>query len=342
MFPYLITIRPLGILYASAGGFLSPENLVGRAQAKFPPDAYTLSGLIFSANKSQNFASQKDLSQNLFVAGPFWAKLDEFEASQEFYVPIPSTKMIGNDDVNTWELHDDGWRQSNPDSEMTPAFKWQKLSAWNQDSETLLHQKAVAKEPWKYLSMLHPRLKPDERCVREQDGLFLENAVQLDDNACLVYLSTVPLEAGWYRFGGENHLVEIESHPLQETHPLVSLLQQPIARSFALLTPAVWGSNRISYRYPQHPDFPQPRWLLMAKAIPFRFRAGGRQKADGSRDTGRLGRGRYAVKPGSVYVLDDSLNQTWWESPEAWYPKEGYSLKQVGCGLCLPLDIAGL
>ncbi|TVR08330.1 MAG: CRISPR-associated protein, partial [Phormidium sp. GEM2.Bin31] len=45
MFPYLITIRPLGILYASAGGFLSPENLVGRAQAKFPPDAYTLSGL---------------------------------------------------------------------------------------------------------------------------------------------------------------------------------------------------------------------------------------------------------------------------------------------------------
>ena len=37
MFRYLITIQPLGFLYASAGGFLSPENLVGRAQSKFPP-----------------------------------------------------------------------------------------------------------------------------------------------------------------------------------------------------------------------------------------------------------------------------------------------------------------
>ncbi|MBO9998122.1 MAG: CRISPR-associated protein [Cyanobacteria bacterium SID2] len=342
MFRYLITIRPLGFLYGSAGGFLSPENLVGRSQSKFPPDAYTLSGLIFSANKSQEFASQEDLRHNLFVAGAFWAKLCEFQASQEFYVPIPSTKMIGKEGVNTWELHEDGWQQSNPDSEMTPAFKWQKISAWNQDAHTLLQQQAVAKEPWRYVSMLHPRLKSNERCVLDKDGLFLENAVQLDDNACLVYLSTFPLEAGWYRFGGENHLVEIESHELKETHPIIALLQQQIDRSFALLTPAVWGSNRISYRYPQHPDFPKPRWLLMAKAIPFRFRAGGRNKEDGSRETGRLGRGRYAVKPGSVYVFDEPLNRTWWDSPEPWYPKEGYSLKHVGCGFCLPIDVAGL
>ena len=36
-FQYLIKISPLGFMYGSAGGFLSPENLVGRAGAKFPP-----------------------------------------------------------------------------------------------------------------------------------------------------------------------------------------------------------------------------------------------------------------------------------------------------------------
>ena len=51
MFKYLISINPLGFMYGSAGAFLSPENLVGRSGAKFPPEAATLSGLIFSINK---------------------------------------------------------------------------------------------------------------------------------------------------------------------------------------------------------------------------------------------------------------------------------------------------
>lgn len=55
MFKYLITIHPLGLMYGSSGGFLSPENLVGRSREKFPPDAATLSGLFFSANKVNPF-----------------------------------------------------------------------------------------------------------------------------------------------------------------------------------------------------------------------------------------------------------------------------------------------
>jgi len=53
MFKYLISISPLGLMYGSAGAFLSPENLVGRSGAKFPPDAATLSGLMFSINNKR-------------------------------------------------------------------------------------------------------------------------------------------------------------------------------------------------------------------------------------------------------------------------------------------------
>ncbi len=55
-----------------------------------------------------------------------------------------------------------------------------------------------------------------------------------------------------------------------------------------------------------------------------------------------MGRGRYAVPPGTVYLLREPLDKTWWEFPENWFPKEGFSLKQVGCGLCLPIEIQGV
>jgi CRISPR-associated protein Cmr3 len=45
-FTHLLQITPLGLLYGSAGGFLSPENLVGRSGNKFPPSSATVSGLI--------------------------------------------------------------------------------------------------------------------------------------------------------------------------------------------------------------------------------------------------------------------------------------------------------
>jgi CRISPR-associated protein Cmr3 len=67
MFNYLITVQPLGFLYGSAGAFLSPENLVGRSGAKFPPDAATLSGLMFSVNKIKPFTAHQDLRENLKV-----------------------------------------------------------------------------------------------------------------------------------------------------------------------------------------------------------------------------------------------------------------------------------
>jgi len=53
-------------------------------------------------------------------------------------------------------------------------------------------------------------LLEEQRKVKTGE-LFLENAVQLHPDACLVYLANQPLENGWYRFGGESHLVEVKS-----------------------------------------------------------------------------------------------------------------------------------
>jgi CRISPR-associated protein Cmr3 len=75
----------------------------------------------------------------------------------------------------------------------------------------------------------------------EKDGLFLENAVQFHEDYCLVYLSNYELPAGWYRFGGEGHLVEVESHSLSEKHKINQLLGNKIQHAFALITPGVWG-----------------------------------------------------------------------------------------------------
>ena len=47
---HLLQITPLGLLYGSAGGFLSPENLVGRSGNKFPPSSATVSGLYAQVN----------------------------------------------------------------------------------------------------------------------------------------------------------------------------------------------------------------------------------------------------------------------------------------------------
>lgn len=324
MFKYVISVYPLGLMYGSAGGFLSPENLVGRARAKFPPEAATLSGLFFSANKISPFTTQEELRTNLYLAGPFWAK----ETHQEnFYIPIPWLKIIGEKERDEWSILDDKWQRKN--NELEPDFTWQPLNLWNCPLKTI--QECAVSSPWKFVSILHPKIKHTERHVVEEDGLFLEYAVQMPDDTCLIYLSTHQLPDGWYRFGGENHLVEIKSVALKDEHPLQELLRQPIKRSFALITPGVWGSNRLSFRYPQQPDFPVPEKMLTDKPLPYRYRAGG-----------RMGRGRYAVSAGTVYVLPKALDKPWWDWPEEWFPKEGYSLKRVGCGLCLPIKIEGV
>lgn len=359
MFKYLITIQPLGLMYASSGAFLSPENLVGRSGMKFPPDAATVSGLFFSTNKSMSFAEHQELRENLVVAGPFWANLDQLD---DFYVPLPRHKLIGQTTSDEWQLINHHWCLKSQVKTDEPAaetldqsesdYHWLRLDYWDDDSE-IIQQDAKEKSPsvaeksWNYVSLLHPRLKKNERHVLTDDGLFLETAVQMQDDTCLVYLSTYNLADGWYQFGGESHLVEVHSIELTPETPIQQRLQQPIKQAFALITPGVWGSNTLSYRYPKSKTFAHDYHkikLLTDKAVPYRYRIGyGEQKPESfkNRAPGRLSRGRYAVPAGSVYVLPKPLNKTWWEFPQEWFPEKGL-LKKFGVGLCLPITIAGL
>ncbi|BAZ33846.1 hypothetical protein NIES4074_65840 (plasmid) [Cylindrospermum sp. NIES-4074] len=326
MFKYLISINPLGFMYGSAGAFLSPENLVGRSGAKFPPEASTLSGLIFNISKTTGQFSQTELRDNLYVTGPFWAKSN---TKQNFFIPIPWHKIIAKKGCREWTIENGEWYLDKNLEKLEPDYRWQTITSWKTSAKGLKDTDKIADNPWKFVPFLHPRIQNTERCVEQSDGLFLENSVQIPDDVCLVYLSTYPIDNGWYRFGGENHIVEISCDQLNQT--TLNILNQPIGQSFALITPGVWGSNRISYRQPQHDNFPETMQMLTDKPVPYRYRS-----------QGTLGRGRYAVPAGSVYVLKEPINKTWWEWDEAWFPKEGYSLKKVGCGLCLPVEIKGV
>jgi CRISPR-associated protein Cmr3 len=356
MFSHLIKVCPLGFLYGSAGAFLSPENLVGRSGSKFPPDASTLSGLILNAYRDQpeqpaSF-SKTELSHKLTVAGPFWANVS---SPEYFYVPVPRHKMIGDTDTDQWVVSNYRWQRdevAHPDVEAD--YHWQRIDSWDYTPEEIKDNHLAAKAPWQYLSMLHPSLKLEERHVRDENGLFLENAVQMlpnqwdgsDEETCLVYLSTVPINDGWYRFGGESHMVEVTCHELSEISPIVELLQRPIERAFALIGPGIWGSNSLSLRYPRHADFSERRPMMLTdRPVPYRYRNGGQsdeEKQGQLTKAGRLSRGRYAVPPGTVYVFKQAIGKTWWDWPEDWFPKEGFPLKHLGCNLCLPVEIQGV
>ena len=137
-----------------------------------------------------------------------------------------------------------------------------------------------------------------------------------------------------------------------------NLLNQPVGKHFALITHAVWGSNRLSYREPQYlckgdvqrhqPDIDDQAYddahkitgwsteaLLTDRAVPFRYRLGNAENHQPNQPK-LLSRGRYAVPAGSVYVLKESL-ESWQDWDLSWFPKEGVSLKRWGCGLALPL-----
>ena len=320
MFKYLISINPLGFMYGSAGAFLSPENLVGRSGAKFPPEAATLSGLIFSINKINEQYSQTELRDNLYVTGPFWAKSNN---KQNFFVPIPWHKIIAKKGFGEWKIENGEWQLEKSIDKPEPDYRWQTIESWKTSAKGL---KDTADNPWKFVSFLHPKIQTTQRCTEDTNGLFLENSVQIPDDVCLVYLSNYPIENGWYKFGGENHIVEISCDKLNPR--IIDILNQKVSKSFALITPGIWGSNRISHRQPQHNNFPETIQMLTDKPVPYRFRS-----------QGTLGRGRYAVPAGSVYVLKEPINNSWWEWDEKWFPKEGFSLKKMGCGLCLPIDI---
>lgn len=329
-FTHLIIIEPLGLLYGSSGRFLSPENLVGRSGSNFPPTAATLSGL-FAASKQH--ADIRDL----MLAGPFWADVDEVGSDrQNFYVPTPRNYLVKDDKiVEQLNWHNDvkAWlnQQGNAPTGKFESNTWLAINDWN-------NPKRIKKKPWKFLAHLHPRMELEERHViknhEEQGSLFLENSAQMEIGTCLVYLSNTELDAGWYRFGGEGHLVDVRCEPICSELDL--LLKQPVGNSFALITPAVWGSNRLSKREPVLEE-EQKSWeveaLFTDRPIPFRYRLGGKG------ETKLLSRGRYAVPAGSVYVLAEPINQPWQDWDSKLFPQEGPSLKRWGCGLALPLPL---
>ena len=396
LFQYLIKIKPLGLLYGSAGRFLSPENLVGRSGNSFPPSAATLSG-IFAAeywkqkndrNEDSEESKKPDPFESLQLAGAFWAYDDDIKSnSQDFYVPTPMNCLVKDSQITsllTWNSDREEWQSALPrkqqDKESDTDYardkykpkndkyqkgSWLKLSDWGElkPPKKEVHSedydgfpKVITQTPWQFLPHLHPRLAEDQRCVDEgnaQGSLFLENSVQMKPDVSLVYLSSMPLENGWYRFGGEGHLVEIESIPL--SNDLTNLLNRDVGNCFATITPAIWGSNRKSYREPVVGDRCESVWypshkadqikpILVQRPSPMRYRLGN-YSPDGETKTTqpvaqakRLSRGRYAVPPGAVYVVDRSL-PCWQNWDEEWFPKEAYSFKRWGCGLALPLPV---
>jgi CRISPR-associated protein Cmr3 len=354
-FKYLIIIEPLGLLYGSSGRFLSPENLVGRSGTSFPPSAATLSGLFAASNKDKGKDKDKDKDiHNLMLAGPFWGNVDELISDkqnfeQSFYVPTPRNYLVKDGKIADklgWRREKKEWlnQEGKNPTDKYESNTWLAINQWSQPQQ-------VERNPWKFLAHLHPRLELEERHVirnyEEQGSLFLENSVQMKPGTCLVYLSNTKLDSGWYRFGGEGHMVDVQCIPICST--LDKLLNVDVGDTFALITPGVWGSNRLSKRQPVYlkkrdENFygqPEPEsqeqnvWKLEAlftdRPIPFRYRLGGKG------DIKLLSRGRYAVPAGTVYVVEEPINKPWQQWDDTWFPQEGPSLKRWGCGLALPL-----
>ncbi|MBW4490235.1 MAG: type III-B CRISPR module-associated protein Cmr3 [Trichocoleus desertorum ATA4-8-CV12] len=347
MFQHLIVIEPLGLLYGSSGRFLSPENLVGRSGASFPPSAATVSGL-FAAYHAQTTKDSKTLKETLKplqLAGPFWA---DSNTPENFHVPTPLHCLVKDQRIRCcmawqqgqWLTWSDEKRQwETPPNDKFEKGTWVAIADWHKlQHPTTAKEVEVQLAPWKFLPHLHPHLMEDERRVdsdKERGSLFLENGVQMNPDACLIYLSNMPLKEGWYRFGGEGHMVNLRCIEIQADYIISQLLQAPLKQSFALITPAIWGSNRLSYREPgiQRSNGWEPLWnavLLTERAMPFRYRLGGKER------TKLLSRGRYAVPAGTVYITEHP-QPAWVDWSEDWFPKEGPSLKRWGCGLALPL-----
>lgn len=318
--------------------------MVGRSGSHFPPSAATVSGL-FAAERSAaepDSEKLKQLLKPLQVAGPFWAQSD---APANFCVPLPLNCLVKPDRDQVfaklgWDTEQEDWL---PYVEGKFAGgRWLKIDDWSSLAALPAGKlkpddsPRVFAAPWKFAPHLHPRLAEDQRHVdrdTERGSLFLENAVQMPPETCLVYLSSLDLPDGWYRFGGEGHMVSVRCHELSTK--ILDLLAEPLQTSFATITPAVWGSSHYSYREPVVGQTQHHPWsvaaLLTGRPSPFRYRFGGSGK------TKRLARGRYAMPAGSVYVLDTPLNRSWQDWEVSWFPQEGVSFQRWGCGLALPL-----
>lgn len=345
-FTTLITLEPLGLLYGSSGRFLSAENLTGKAGEHFPPDSPTLAGLVAAQLPA-------DVRRDLVSAGPFWIDLLE-DPDPDLRLPAPLCLLQDPEVMECDGLPGrhcrraaarllpagEGWL---PEGSATLPPKpeqggWVRLSQWQRLGDPGL---TVELDPWKAVPHLHPRLQEDQRCSAQHDALFLELGIALAPGVALAYLCSHAIPDGRYRFGGEGHLVELRCLPVPPA--LSALLEESLKGSFALITPGVWGSSRLSMREPLdtsrrpalcpwHRNGEKPL-LLTDRPRSWRHRLGG-----GREGIRRLSRGRWAVPPGSCYALPPGQQLPPWPGwPESWFPREGLSLRHFGTALALPL-----
>ncbi|MEB3353020.1 MAG: type III-B CRISPR module-associated Cmr3 family protein [Cyanobacteriota bacterium] len=347
-FQHLILLEPLGLLYGSSGRLLSPEALTGRASEHFPPDSPALAGLVASRLDRQAV-------WDLHTAGPFW--LDPMEG---LMVPAPLTLLQEHSGARgryserrlEWvesdgDLRPSGWRptdQAKPPRK-APSGGWIALADWELVGQPG-RRIAIRANPWHTVPHLHPRLKDDERSSAGEGALFLEYGIAMQSGLSLAYLSSHAVEEGVYRFGGEGHLVQLRQQPLPAL--LDTLLRRPLSAPFALITPGIWGSPKLSLREPIDTTVPNGRFpwhragqapgILTDKPRPWRHRLGsGSPKTDGPSGKRRLARGRWAMPAGSCYQLSGEPLEPWAEWNENWFPREGFSFKQLGTALALPL-----
>ena len=346
-FQVLVTLEPLGLLYGSSGRLLSAETLTGRAAEHFPPDAPALAGLLASQLRRSEV-------RDLFTAGPFWQ-----QANGDLMLPAPYV-LIPEEGGPTgrcsrqqrrWqegtEEHPAGWTSPSPISPTpkTNGDPWICLSDWPHPANSRTAASAIPlhSNPWQAVPHLHPKLLDEQRVSAQKDALFLEYGIALEPGVRLAYLSSHPIPEGVVRFGGEGHLVELRCQLLPAM--LVDLLRQPLTAPFALITPGLWGGPKLSIRepidtthprghFPWHRDGVAPA-ILTERPRPWRHRLGA--GSDGKR---RLSRGRWAVPAGSCYRVAGDPLPPWPDWPEPWFPKEGFSFKQFGTGLALPLHPA--
>ena len=356
-FQHMILLEPLGLLYGASGRLLSPSALTGRASEHFPPDSPALAGLLTSMLDAKEVRSAQGFSL-LNTAGPFC-----HDPEQGLMLPAPFTLLQEQEDDGSrfsgrrlvWTEGDgrfipDGWQPADHDEppRKAPSGGWVALSDWGKVGKEM--EITIYNNPWRAVSHLHPRLKDDERVSAGDGALFLEYGISLKPGACLAYLSSHTIPDGVYRFGGEGHLVQLRSQGIPEQ--LQHLLKHPLTAPFTLITPGLWGGPRLSRREPilsRHRGgmFPwhrngRPPGILTEKARPWRHRLGaGRTDAApaGIASKRRLSRGRWAVPAGTCYYLAGEALPPWSQWPEDWFPKEGFSFKQLGTALALPLNL---
>lgn len=363
-FQWLVLLEPLGILHGSSGRLLSPETLTGSAVEHFPPDSPVMAGLLAAMLAHEK---RQEEVRDLHTAGPFWMAPDD-----ELMLPAPLLLIQQEDGPTGRESRDhlfwdngklpgpSGWKSGKPLTRQhkAPSGGWIRLNDWpcsekkNKRTQSTI---PIHGDPWQAVPHLHPRLREDERVSAGEAALFLEYGIALVPGVRLAYLSSHAVSDGLVRFGGEGHLAHLSCITLERgATRLVSLLHKQLHPPFALITPGVWGGPKLSIRepidtsisrgtFPWHRDG-SPPGILTERPRPWRHRLG-RGSGEGIRsDPGRVGkrrlsRGRWAVPAGTCYQIhDDNPIAPWAEWNLHWFPKEGFSFKQLGTALALPIS----